>query len=256
MSLNVPEFVIPDAATLEEKVDLLIRMMATSLQNQAKVAKLEARVLSLEDTVKKMAKEITSMKDQNNAREQLLRGHSVRIIGVPISEEESSSREPNKVLLKKVFERVIKPVLSAAKTNGHTDSVPSMNNAICEIYRVRVGLPQAQGVVGQPKPPSLPPPIIVKFASLDLRTAFMRNKRVSIPPVTEAERAAGVKKILAVEDLTGPSHKKMRELIAEPAVEKVWSVDGRLRFTLVSDNAVVHRVKSVFDSVASIINCG
>ncbi len=68
MSLNVPEFVIPDAATLEEKVDLLIQMMATSLQNQAKVAKLEARVLSLEDTVKKMAKEITSMKDQNCSR--------------------------------------------------------------------------------------------------------------------------------------------------------------------------------------------
>jgi hypothetical protein len=203
-----------------------------------------------------MSKEIASMKDQNNAREQLLRGHSIRIIGMPITEEEASSREPNKVLLKKVFERVIKPVLAAAKTNGHTDSVPSMNNTISEIYRVRVGLPQAQGVVGQPRPATVPPPIIVKFTTLDLRTAFMRNKRVNIPQVSETERAAGVKKILAVEDLTGPSHKKMRELIAEPAVEKVWSVDGRLCFTLVNDNTVVHKVKSVFDPVAVIINCG
>jgi hypothetical protein len=76
MVINMPpEFSIPDAATLEEKVDLLIRMTATSLQNQAKVAKLEAKMVSLEDTVKKMSKEIASMKDQNNAREQLLRGH-------------------------------------------------------------------------------------------------------------------------------------------------------------------------------------
>ncbi len=84
----------------------------------------------------------------------------------------------------------------------------------------------------------------------------MRNKRVNIPAVTDAERAAGVKKILAVEDLTGPSHKKMRELIAEPKVEKVWSVDGRLRFTLVNDNTVIHRVKSVFDPVSTIISSG
>jgi hypothetical protein len=255
MTLNIPEFTIPDAATLEEKVDLLIRMMATSLQNQARVEKLEAKVLSLEDSVKKITKELATMKDQNNAREQLLRGHSIRIIGVPISEEESSSREPAKVLLKKVFERVIKPVLIAAKSNGHIDTVPSMSNTVSEIYRVRMGLPQAQGVVGLPRPPTLPPPIIVKFTSLDLRTAFMRNKRVSIPAVSEAEKLAGVKKILAVEDLTGPSHKKMRELIAEPAVEKVWSVDGRLRFTLVGDNTIVRRVKSVFDPVAAIINC-
>jgi hypothetical protein len=160
------------------------------------------------------------------------------------------------VLLKKVFERVIKPALAAAKTNGHMDSVPSMNNTISEIYRVKVGLPQAQGVVGQPRPTTVPPPIIVKFTTLDLHTTFMRNKGLNIPQVSETERAAGVKKILAVEDLTGPSHKKMRELIAEPAVEKVWLVDGRLRFTLVSDNTIVQKVKLVFDPVAEIINCG
>jgi hypothetical protein len=51
----------------------------------------------------------------------------------------------------------------------------------------------------------------------------MRNKRVNIPQVSETERAAGVKKILVVEDLTGPSHKKIRELIAEQR----WRKCGR-----------------------------
>jgi hypothetical protein len=55
-----------------------------------------------------------------------------------------------------------------------------------------------------------------------------------------------------VEDLTPANYKMLKLLQSREEVSRVWSIEGRLRFTL-KNNEKVFKVKSVFDSVESII---
>ncbi len=62
--------------------------------------------------------------------------------------------------------------------------------------------------------------------------AILKNKRLNIPSPSDAEKTAGVKRFIVFEDLTPVNHKAMKDLQADDRVEKVWSVDGRLRLVL------------------------
>ena len=171
-----------------------------------------------------------------------------------LGEEEDNSAESGRALLKRVYDTIVKPVLAAARANKQLEALPSLANAVSEVYRVRVGAPK-QAIPGQPVEPQLPPPIIIKFASAHVRMAFLKNKKTSLPPPTTAERAAGITKYVAVEDLTAPTYKKLREMNDCMDIDKVWSVEGKLRYTLTGDSTV-RKVKSVFDSLQVITNRG
>jgi hypothetical protein len=45
----------------------------------------------------------------------------------------------------------------------------------------------------------------------------------------------------------------LKDLQNDERVEKVWSVDGRIRFVLSGEDQSVKRVKSIFDSIENII---
>ena len=203
--------------------------------------------------VTSLNKEVLSLKEQANVREQQSRGNSIRIFGLAVSEEEAEDTS-GKVLSKRVYDFLIKPVLAAAKASKQIDVLPQQFNAISDVYRVRVGKVKA-AIPGLPQDPPAPAPIIVKFSSLHIILAFLRNKRASLPAVSETDKFFGVKYYSATEDLTGPTYKKMREMMDSSLVEKVWAYDGRLRFTVPGDK-LVKRVKSVFSSVEDIIRSG
>ena len=92
-------------------------------------------------------------------------------------------------------------------------------------------------------------PVIIKFANPAIRLAFLRCKKEHTPAPLDSDKAAGTKKYTASEDLTGPTYKMFKAMVDSPLVDKVWTVDGRLRFTVPGDKSV-KKVKSVFVSVA------
>ena len=243
----------PTLQSLEAKLDMLLKKMDDFSALQAKVVRLETIVNDLSENVTSLNKEVLSLKEQANVREQQARGNSIRIFGLAVSEEEAEDTS-GKVLSKRVYDFLIKPVLAAAKASKQIDVLPQQFNAISDVYRVRVGKVKA-AIPGLPQDPPAPAPIIVKFSSLHLRLAFLRNKRASLPAVSETDKFFGVKYYSATEDLTGPTYKKMREMMDSSLVEKVWAYDGRLRFTVPGDK-LVKRVKSVFSSVEDIIRSG
>ena len=243
----------PTLQSLEAKLDMLLKKMDDFSALQAKVVRLETIVNDLSENVTSLNKEVLSLKEQANVREQQARGNSIRIFGLAVREEEAEDTS-GKVLSKRVYDFLIKPVLAAAKANKEIDVLPQQFNAISDVYRVRVGKVKA-AIPGLPQDPPAPAPIIVKFSSLHLRLAFLRNKRASLPAVSETDKFFGVKYYSATEDLTGPTYKKMREMMDSSLVEKVWAYDGRLRFTVPGDK-LVKRVKSVFSSVEDIIRSG
>ena len=228
----------PSLESLEAKMDTLLRKMEELTVLQIKVVELEDnQVFDLFSTVAKLNHEVLLLKEKDNSRDQQSRGSVVRLFGLATGEEEDAA-DPAKALIKRVYDCIVKPVLSAAKPSKQLDSVPSLANTIADAYRVGKA---KQAIVGQPPP--LPLPIIVKFVSPAIRLAFLRNKKASLPSPSAAEIQAGV---------TPTTYKKMHEMANSLEVDKVWSINRRLRYTVLGDKTI-YKVKSVFASVSEII---
>jgi hypothetical protein len=63
--------------------------------------------------------------------------------------------------------------------------------------------------------------------------AFFKAENDAMPVPSDADMALGTKKYVAVEDLTGPTFKILKELQEDTRVEKAWSIDVRIRMALV-----------------------
>ena len=248
-----PDSPSPFMVRLEAKMDMMLRRMDEFTAMQEKMVMLETTVGALNETVATLYREVAELKDKSNARDQQARGLSLRLYGLDLGEEEDNSAESGRALLKRVYDHIVKPVLASAKANKQLEALPNLGNAVTEAYRVRGGATKQPSIPGQPVKPLLPPPLIIKFASAHVRMAFLKNKKASLPPPTVSEKASGVKKYVVVEDLTAPTYKKLREMLDSGRVDKVWAMDGRLRFTVPGDK-IVRKVKSVFSSVDEILS--
>jgi hypothetical protein len=211
---------------------------------EASMSQVQAKVVALEDNVQRLNKQVYDLQNIVNTREQELRGLSVRVNGFPFTDEEKASTD-GKFLAKKLYDRILLPVLNQAKSKNHIERVPNISNTIHSCYRV--GATAARTGTGTP------PPIIIKLASDMVKLAIVRNKRQATPAPSQAEKDLGILRFNIAEDLTPPCFKLLKDLQRNEDVGKVWTVDGRIRW-MFKDSNVIHRVKSVFDSVDSIIS--
>lgn len=78
----------------------------------------------------------------------------------------------------------------------------------------------------------------------------MKSTSVAYP--NPVERAAGAKKCMLVEDLTKANHRMFKALQAAEAVDKVWSIEGQMKYTKAGSEAV-HRVINVFSPSEDIL---
>lgn len=225
--------------------DQIIRLMYTSVKKiETAMTVQEAKVVKLEADVDILNHQVYELQNTVNHREQELRGLSIRITGFSYTDDEKATTDA-KFLPKKLFERLISPLLVQAKTNGIIDKVPTLVNTIQSCYRL--GGRAALTGTGRP------PPILLKFCNETVRLAVLKVKRTSTPAPSAAEQALGIKHFIISEDLTPATYKKMKDLKADERVEKVWTVGGRIQFVL-DGSKTVHRAKSVFDSVDKIIS--
>ena len=234
----------PSLESLEAKLDKLLKKVDEISAVKAEMEEMRVADGTLMETVASQGREIMTLKEQANSRDQQLRSSSVRLYGFGHAAEDAT--DP-RALSKRVYDSVVKPVLAAAKANKMIDVLPQLANAITEVYRVRVFTTQ-ELIPGLPPPPP-PAPVIIKFANPAIRLAFLRCKKEHTPAPLDSDKAAGTKKYTASEDLTGPTYKMFKAMVDSPLVDKVWTVDGRLRFTVPGDKSV-KKVKSVFVSVA------
>ena len=217
----------------DAKLDLLIAEMSKLSKQTSEIALLvnrvnvlETTVASQKSTIEALTADVRSLKDIVNHHEQQSRASSLRILNFPGSGDETA-------LASKVYDRLFKPILAAAKAKGELTTLPQVGNTIEEIYRA------GKFAAGANKPP---PPIVVKLASPTIRMALLRNKRLSTPPPAE-----GAKRMVITEDLTPATHKRYRELISDDRVEKGWTINGGILLVKKSDKSVV-KVKSIYDS--------
>ena len=150
--------------------------------------------------------------------------------------------------MKKAYERLFKPILTAAKGNNAIESIPKFDTLLASAHLAGKPFKDPQGR-------TLPIPIIVRFHNADMRNVILKHKKNSTPAPLDSECAAGVKKFLLSEDLTKPNLEIFKSLINDKRVGTVWTIGGAARFVLAEDvDKIVHRVSSPFLSVDEILS--
>ncbi len=217
------------------EVKQLVNRVATL---ESKVAEQDATIQHLCDQVCSLTAEIKTLKEKVNTNDQLQKGNALRLFGFPGSNDETS-------LSTKIYDRVLKPILVAAKSKGDLSSVPQVNNVIETCFRVGKFSPGAN------KPP---PPILIKFTSSAVRLALLKNKRTNMPSPTEGEKNNGCRRFILAEDLTTPTYRKMQELQKDDRVSKAWSINGEIWYLPTGENQKSKKVKSVYDDIDTILS--
>jgi hypothetical protein len=194
-----------------------------------------------------LQQEPVNVKISANNRDQLLRMKSVKLSGLPVSEEEKNAADPEKFLL---------PILSAAKEDGALDTVPTLAKTIDVIRRINLWTPPSASasIPGLTSKEKTSPLVIITLCTSPIRLAILRYKKENIPSPSPADRSLGTKGFFISEDVTPPTAKLLRDLVADERVDRAWSVEGRIRYIRAGDkNRRVYKVKSVYDPVASIL---
>jgi hypothetical protein len=231
---------------MEENIRFLIQAAVnTNMQLNETKALLTAnqtRLASAESKIVKLETEMKQLKDVVNHREQQSRLLSIRITNLPVSEDEINGPDPAAATAKLAYERVIRPLLTAAKTKTKISSVPTLPNVISKAFRV-----------AKPAASSPPPPIIIHLTSANLKTVIFTMKKEAMPRLSEAERTQFQKRLLLSEDLTPPTFAFLKQLKGDERVSRAWTVDGQVRFVKEGDtNNYVHKVRSVFNTIDSL----
>jgi hypothetical protein len=213
----------------------LNKTKALLTSNQSRLTSAESKIVNLETEVKQL-KEIV------NHREQLARSLCVRIVNLPVADDEINGPDPSAATAKLAYERVIRPLLTAAKTKSKISSVPNLPTAVTKAYRL-----------AKPSASSPPPPIIVHLASSNFKSILFIMKKEAMPRLSDAERGQFQKRLLLTEDLTPPTFSFLKLLKGDERVSRAWTVEGQIRYVKEGDsNNLVHKVHSVYNTVDSL----
>jgi len=222
-----------------QKLDFLISSMVEVKKSQANLESLVTRVTSLEakvalqdSAIASLQAEVKFLKERDNSREQQSRNNALRLYNFPGSDDETH-------LAGKVYDKVIKPILTAAKAKGDLSTLPQAGTTIENCFRV------GRFAAGPNKPP---PPIVIKFTTPAIRMAILKNKRNSTPPPLFND-----KRLVLSEDLTPATHRKLRELMEDERVEKAWTLSGSIWVVRSGPNNKPFQVKSIFDPIDKIL---
>ena len=262
-------------ASADQKLDFLMKMVSEIMVNTAatseRISALETSVASVDskvDTIdaafasyrketdaqlSALQGEIVSVKTAANSRDQQQRMKSIKLAGLPVTDEETKASDTEKFLGKRVYDKILAPILSAARENGELESVPTLAKTIDEIKRVQLP-PSNSNIPGLSSKPTPSPIIIIKLCSPQIRLAILRHKRLNTPAPSSADRSAGCKGFFISEDITQPTAKLLKALTDDERVDKAWTVEGRIRFIRSGDkDRRIVKVKSVFEPLSTIL---
>ena len=138
----------------------------------AKFQEVKTELTAVKSVATAQSKEIFILKTKMNEFEQQDKARSLRIFGLRITKEDDEALGTNKAVVKRIYDRIVKPILTIAKSKNMIDSVPQLGNCLVEGYRVGP----------MPKSDSATPPLVVKFLTKEIRDVVLKLKRENTPP--------------------------------------------------------------------------
>jgi hypothetical protein len=216
----------------------------------ASVNKMEKKLdefAALQSQVNILVKDVDSLKSTVNNLDQESRCCTIRVVGLSVPEADIKQHGQDKAIMKRAYDKIIKPILTIAKNKGDIDAVPMLLNVLENGRFVGKSYVDQQGR-------SLPPPFTVTFINRYVRNVVMRLKKDHIPNPSDAEKAAGSSRYSISEDLTSLNSRRLKEYRDNESVHRAWTVDGRIRFVLATSNEVVRKAPSPFITAADAIS--
>ena len=231
-------------ATSEAKLDHIINQLKVlgpiqnsleDLKNSMGVVKEDIKNLKYDvaehhDRLAVLEREMQEQKDASNQQQQQLRSLTLRLLNFPVVTGESEDN--NAGLRARVYDVILKPLLVAAKAAKDLTSVPQAATVIEACFRP---FNAAANSVG-------PPQVIIKVTSKLIKVAILKQRK-NLPKPAGKE-----KRFILVEDLTPASHKMLTAISKSKLAEKVWTIDGVIKYTVEGQQGV-QTVKSVFDPI-------
>lgn len=182
----------------------------------------------------------------DNDREQYSRNWCLRFFGIFVCQEDIDEFGLDIACMIAVYNRIVKPVLSKASKKVLPEIPPWY-------VLFENGHFVGQAVQSKKNPAiTLPRTVIIRFSLRWQRNLFLKLKKQHMPEPTDAEHIKGIEYFSASPDLTKLNYSVKQRLYADKRVHKVWSLDGRLRFTMGDDN-FVFKVECVLDTNDQII---
>ena len=236
-------------ATDSAKLDLIlasVNNLNTSVNSlnskfdklEAKVTVIESKVATQDLVISDLQSQLTKLKTSCNIRDQESRSSVFHIFNFPTSEAEVA--DGNKGLSSKIYEKVLKPIRTAAKNKGELAALPQLQTVMADWFRIRAPNHAAAD--------SPPPTVVFKLSSSLYKTVIMKNKKDNIPQVANSSP------IFITEDLTPDTHRRMMDIKQDKRVAKVWTVNGQIRLTLHSAPSRVVNIKSAYGDIEKLLS--
>ena len=207
--------------------------------------KLES-ISAIQLQVATISKDVNSLKHTVNFIDQESRSKTIRIIGLKVPEIDITQYGQEKAIIKKAYEKLVKPILNAAKNKGELETVPILLNVLEQGRFVSKGFVDQQGR-------TLPPIVSISFNKWYIRNVVMRYKKDNMPTPTDSDKASGISFFSLVEDLTPTNAKRLKEFRDNDNVDRAWTVDGKVRFVLKSSSETARKAPSSDLSAAEVI---
>lgn len=190
----------------------------------------------------------------DNNREQYCRNWCLRFYGISVPESDIEELGLDVACMITVYNRVLLPVLSKASPKI-MPVVPAWYDLLENGHFVGRQMPSRNN-----NNVMLPRPIIIRFSKRWERNLYLKLKNEFMPSPTAAEITQGIERFTAVPDLTRLNHKVMTRLGKDDEVFKIWTFDGKIKFTMVKDKDAttgiakfVYNVECILDSNEEIL---
>jgi hypothetical protein len=232
-------------ASLEDNIRFLIQSAVnTQVQFEETKALLlnnQTRIVKAEKEVTVIISEVKQLKELVNFREQQACSLCIRLVNLPLVEDETDGPDPAAANAKLVYEKFICPLLVSAKAKGKTSTVPALSNTIVKAYHL-----------AKPNPHAPPPPVVIHLMNSNIKSAIFIAKKDTLPKLTDQEKSQGLKQLLLTEDLTTPTFSFLKKLKDDQCISRAWTVEGQNGYILAGDSDNI--VCSVFSPVDSLFN--
>jgi hypothetical protein len=220
--------------------DLKIHIVALREENKELKGQLKEKDKLLDD----MSKSVNGLEERLNNLEQHHRSWGARVLNVPVSDSEAA--DP-RVMVNKVFDLALRPILEGAVAAGRLADVP-LATSVLEVAHVLPGKP------GQPRP------IIMRFYNRNIRSLCFQFKRDHAPREPAKEGRNNQEDVNRLgrfaypiyDDLTRATLHKMRAIQQDERVMACWTVNGRIHFKLHNSESV-KKVVSIQDPLDVIL---
>ncbi len=199
----------------------------------------------LQEDLAERDRTIESLKDQLNDATQYQRQWSIRVIGLPLSEQEKNN---NFAVKQSLYRNLLLPILEGAVSAGNIPSVPPPDQLIERAHIL-------------PSSPNKPTIVIARFYSRDFKDLCFKHKKehqpyAASPVLTRANTTRSTPRPLYqfYEDLNRNIFIKMRTLASHDDVHAAWTSSGVIKYRLKSNTSIVHRVRRPLDTVEKILS--